>query len=87
MRPRKMMRVNSLESNYKAFMIEIEKRKYVSPIAEKFIVEEEEQLLEGSLPIDEGGGYAESHPIVGSITFDEDEATTNTSNAASFWDE
>ena len=81
------MRVNSLESNYKTFMIEKEKRKYVSPIAENFVVEEEEQLLEGSLPIDEGGGYAESHPIVGGITFDEDEATTNTSNAASFWDE
>ena len=85
MRPRKMMRVNSLESNYKAFMIEIEKRKYVSPIAEKFIVEEEEQLLEGSIPIEEGGegDYGEARPIVGGITFDDAEAP----KSASFWDE
>ena len=68
-------------------MIEIEKRKYVSPIAEKFIVEEEERLLEGSIPIDEGGegDYGEARPIVGDVTFDDE--NTHTSKAASFWEE
>ena len=66
-------------------MIEKGKRKYVSPIAETFVVEEEEQLLEGSIPIDEGGegDYGEARPIVGGITFDDAEAP----KSASFWDE
>ena len=61
------------------------RKKYFSPIAETFIVEEEDQLLEGSIPIDEGGegDYGEARPIVGGITFDDAEA----SKSASFWDE
>ena len=65
------------------------RKKYVSPIADSFIVEEEEQLLEGSVPIGDGGegDFGEARPIVGGITFDDPEPTTHTSKAASFWDE
>jgi hypothetical protein len=65
------------------------RKKYFSPIAETFIVEEEEQLLEGSIPIGDGGegDFGEARPIVGGFTLDDAEATTNNSNAASFWDE
>jgi hypothetical protein len=72
----------------KAEMIKFRK-KYFSPIAETFIVEEEDQLLEGSIPIEEGGegDYGEARPIVGGFILDNVEATTNNSNAASFWDE
>ena len=43
-------------TNYKAFMIEIEKkkRKYVSPVAESFAVEEDGRLLENSFKQEEG---------------------------------
>ena len=42
-------------------------------------------MLEGSIPIDEGGegDYGEARPIVGGITFDDAESL----KSASFWDE
>ena len=75
-------------TNYKAFMIEKEKRKYVSPVAEHFVVEEEGQLLEGSFKEHEGGeeDFGEARPSVGGATFDNPEST-HTSKSASFWEE
>jgi hypothetical protein len=76
-------------TNYKAFMIEIEKkkRKYVSPVAESFAVEEDGRLLENSFKQEEGSeeDWGEARPIVGDVTFDDE--NTHTSKAASFWEE
>ena len=69
-------------------MIKKGKRKYFCPLAEIFIVEEEEQLLEGSFKEREGGeeDFGEARPIVGGATFDNPEST-HTSKSASFWEE
>jgi hypothetical protein len=73
-------------------MIKKGKRKYFCPLAEIFIVEEEEQLLEGSFSIGDGGeeDFGEARPIVGGATFDDSsagEGTSHTSKSASFWEE
>ena len=70
-------------TNYKAFMIEIEKkkRKYVSPVAESFAVEEDGRLLENSFKQEEGSeeDWGEAKPITGGITLEDDNENMNSS--------
>ena len=65
------------------------RKKYLSPMAEPFVVEEEEQLLEASFQPSEGGDddYVEARPIIGGGSFDNEEVTSHTSKAATLWDE
>jgi hypothetical protein len=54
---------------------------YIAPIAERFAVEEEGNLLENSFNIGDGGDgdVAESKPISGAFTFEGDSEDMNSS--------